>query len=67
MSHLLRPMTALAIAGAVAMSAPAEAKDLIIVDGPIIAKDVKCDTCVQRRDIGNRAVKKVTASPDSPS
>lgn len=38
------------------MSSSAFARDLIVVDGPIKAKDVKCRGCVDARDIGDGEV-----------
>ena len=46
----------LALVAGMAMTAPAFARNLIVVDGPIKAKDVKCRGCVDARDIGDNAV-----------
>ena len=56
MSQRLRTVPSLALIAAMALAAPALARDLIVIDGPIKAKDVKCNGCVGRRDIGNDAV-----------
>jgi hypothetical protein len=56
MSYRLRTIPILAVIGAAVLSGPAAARDLIVIDGPIRAKEVKCDDCVDRRDIGNNAV-----------
>lgn len=46
----------LAFIGAVTMGAPALARDLIIIDGPIVAKDVKCSKCTGTSDLAKGAV-----------
>ena len=57
MSHRLLPMAALALAGAVVWSAPAAARDLIIIEGPIKAEDLDCKGCVNARALRGNAVK----------
>ena len=63
MSHRLMTMKAVTAAMAVAavvsgpaLSGPAQAKDLIIVDGPVKAKDLDCRRCVKRRALRENAV-----------
>ena len=56
MSQRLRIVPGLALIAAVALAVPALARDLIVIDGPIKAKDVKCRGCVDTRDLANGAV-----------
>lgn len=45
-----------AVMGAGAMATPAAARDLIIIEGPIVAKNVKCSKCVGTGDLAKGAV-----------
>ena len=60
MSHRLTTMKAIAVAivlaGPVALAGPVEARDLIIIDGPVKANAVDCRGCVKRKAIRENAV-----------
>ena len=56
MSRSLRPVAAAVLGWAVALSAPAAARDLVISDGPVTAGGFDCKGCVKRKALDENAV-----------
>lgn len=56
MSQRLRIAPSLALVAAMALAAPALARDLIVIEGPVTAKKVDCNGCVKRKALKNNSV-----------